>query len=127
MSEWLFPDTFCGKGKEREIDRPKSIDDAVRARDEEDEAEGDVEMVEEGHAERDRAIIERGGAGKVSEAQRTHKDESPEGVVKEEWGRERRRLNEIWRYDVDRGGALGIGMGMGEDEDRVIIDDLDPK
>ena len=38
-----------------------------------------------------------------------------------------RRMNEVWRYDVDRGGALGVGMGITEDEDRIIIDDLDPK
>ena len=39
----------------------------------------------------------------------------------------RRRLNEVWRYDVDHGGALGVGMGMAEDEDRILIDDLHPK
>lgn len=39
----------------------------------------------------------------------------------------RRRLNEVWRYGVDRGGAVGVGLGMIEDEDRVVIDDLDAK
>ncbi|WWC88395.1 uncharacterized protein L201_003306 [Kwoniella dendrophila CBS 6074] len=39
----------------------------------------------------------------------------------------RRRLNEIARYDVSRGGALGVGMGMEEDIDRVVVDDLDSK
>ncbi|WRT68052.1 uncharacterized protein IL334_005027 [Kwoniella shivajii] len=39
----------------------------------------------------------------------------------------RRRLNEAWRYDVSRGGALGVGMGMEEDIDRVVVDDLDSK
>nr|XP_031864462.1 uncharacterized protein CI109_000376 [Kwoniella shandongensis]KAA5531534.1 hypothetical protein CI109_000376 [Kwoniella shandongensis] len=39
----------------------------------------------------------------------------------------RRRLNEVWRYDVDRGGALGVGMGVLEDQDRVIVDDLESK
>lgn len=39
----------------------------------------------------------------------------------------RRRLNEVWRYDVDRGGGLGVGMGMVEDDDRLVIDDHDIK
>ena len=39
----------------------------------------------------------------------------------------RRRLNEIRRYDVDSGGAVGVGMGTLRDDDRVVIDDLDPK
>ncbi|OCF37306.1 hypothetical protein I316_01215 [Kwoniella heveanensis BCC8398] len=39
----------------------------------------------------------------------------------------RRRLNEICRYDVSRGGALGVGMGVAEDQDRVIVDDLESK
>jgi hypothetical protein len=39
----------------------------------------------------------------------------------------RRRLNEIRRYDVDSGGAVGVGMGTVRDDDRVVIDDLDPK
>lgn len=39
----------------------------------------------------------------------------------------RRRLNEVWRYDADRGGALGVGMGVAEDEDHIVIDDHDPK
>jgi enhancer of polycomb-like protein len=39
----------------------------------------------------------------------------------------RRRLNEMCRYDVNKGGALGVGMGVSADEDRVIIDDLDLK
>jgi pyruvate/2-oxoglutarate dehydrogenase complex dihydrolipoamide acyltransferase (E2) component len=39
----------------------------------------------------------------------------------------RRRLNEIRRYDVDSGGAIGVGMGIVRDDDRVVIDDLDPK
>ncbi|WVF68779.1 hypothetical protein IAT40_003551 [Kwoniella sp. CBS 6097] len=39
----------------------------------------------------------------------------------------RRRLNEVCRYDVSRGGALGVGMGVAEDKDRVIVDDLDSK
>ena len=39
----------------------------------------------------------------------------------------RRRLNETWRYDVDRGGGLGVGMGLVEDDDRLVIDDHDIK
>jgi hypothetical protein len=39
----------------------------------------------------------------------------------------RRRLNEIRRYDVDSGGAVGVGMGVAKDDDRVIIDDMDSK
>ena len=39
----------------------------------------------------------------------------------------RRRLNEVRRYDVDGGGAVGVGMGISRDDDRIIIDDLDPK
>lgn len=39
----------------------------------------------------------------------------------------RKDLNETWRYDVDRGGAVGVGMGLEEDYDRVIIDDLEAK
>jgi hypothetical protein len=39
----------------------------------------------------------------------------------------RRRLNETRRYDVDSGGAVGVGMGTLRDDDRVVIDDLDPK
>jgi enhancer of polycomb-like protein len=39
----------------------------------------------------------------------------------------RRRLNEVRRYDVDSGGAVGVGMGTGRDDDRVVIDDLDAK
>jgi enhancer of polycomb-like protein len=39
----------------------------------------------------------------------------------------RRRLNEIRRYDADSGGAVGVGMGVAKDDDRVVIDDLDPK
>nr|ODN91801.1 hypothetical protein L203_01053 [Cryptococcus depauperatus CBS 7841] len=35
--------------------------------------------------------------------------------------------DEIWRYDVDKGGALGVGMGLEDDQDRVIIDDLESK
>lgn len=42
-------------------------------------------------------------------------------------GAKKRKLNEAWRYDVDRGGALGVGMGISEDDDRVVIDDLDIK
>ena len=37
------------------------------------------------------------------------------------------RLREGFRYDVDSGGAVGIGMGMSNNEDRLVIDDLDPK
>jgi hypothetical protein len=39
----------------------------------------------------------------------------------------RRRLNEFRHYDVDSGGAVGVGMGVGRDDDRVVIDDLDAK
>lgn len=39
----------------------------------------------------------------------------------------RRRLNEVRRYDVDSGGAVGVGMGISRDDDRIIIDDQDPK
>jgi hypothetical protein len=39
----------------------------------------------------------------------------------------RRRLNEMRRYDVDSGGAVGVGMGVAKDDDRVIIDDMDSK
>ena len=39
----------------------------------------------------------------------------------------RKDLYETWRYDVDRGGAVGVGMGLEEDYDRVIIDDLEAK
>ncbi|KAK4683741.1 enhancer of polycomb-like protein, partial [Tremellales sp. Uapishka_1] len=39
----------------------------------------------------------------------------------------RRRLNENWRYDLDKGGALGIGMGISEDDDRMVVDDFEPK
>lgn len=39
----------------------------------------------------------------------------------------RKDLNEIWRYDVDRGGVVGVGMGLEEDYDRVIIDDFEVK
>lgn len=39
----------------------------------------------------------------------------------------RRRLDEVRRYDVDTGGAVGVGMGISRDDDRIIIDDLDPK
>lgn len=39
----------------------------------------------------------------------------------------RRRLDEVRRYDVDSGGAVGVGMGISRDDDRIIIDDLDPK
>jgi enhancer of polycomb-like protein len=39
----------------------------------------------------------------------------------------RRRLNEVWRYNVDRGGGLGVGMGIIEDDDRLVIDDHDIK
>ena len=39
----------------------------------------------------------------------------------------RRRLNESVRYDVNRGGAVGVGMGITEDNDHIVIDDYDPK
>lgn len=39
----------------------------------------------------------------------------------------RRRLNEVRHYDVDSGGAVGVGMGVARDDDRVVIDDLDAK
>lgn len=39
----------------------------------------------------------------------------------------RRKLNEIWRYDADHGGCVGVGMGISEDQDRIVIDDLDAK
>lgn len=39
----------------------------------------------------------------------------------------RRRLEEVRRYDVDTGGAVGVGMGISRDDDRIVIDDLDPK
>lgn len=39
----------------------------------------------------------------------------------------RRRLDELRRYDVDTGGAVGVGMSISRDDDRIIIDDLDPK
>lgn len=76
--EWLFPDSL---GAKADSNRPKSIDDVQRDRD---------DLEEEGRAKR-------------------------------------RRLNEMWRYDVDSGGAVGVGMGVNGDEERVIIDDLEPK
>lgn len=45
----------------------------------------------------------------------------------DEFSAKRRRLNEVWRYDVDHGGALGVGMGVAGNGDWVLIDDLDPK
>ncbi|WVQ96306.1 hypothetical protein IAU59_003410 [Kwoniella sp. CBS 9459] len=77
---WLFPDNVPRKSASY---RPKSIDEALEARELEQE-----------------------------EADSPNK---------------RRRLNEICRYDVSRGGALGVGMGVAEDKDRVIVDDLDSK
>ena len=57
----------------------------------------------------------------IDEVDNEDKDETMEDRTK------MRRLNEIWRYDAERGGALGVGMGDPEDEDRIVIDDLDPK
>jgi len=51
-------------------------------------------------------------------------DLDPEEIYRQA---KRRRLNEIRRYDVDSGGAVGVGMGTLRDDDRVVIDDLDPK
>ncbi|WVQ65343.1 uncharacterized protein L199_003519 [Kwoniella botswanensis] len=45
----------------------------------------------------------------------------------DDWSQKRRKLNELSRYDVSRGGALGVGMGMEEDMDRVVVDDFDSK
>ncbi|WVW84986.1 hypothetical protein I302_107022 [Kwoniella bestiolae CBS 10118] len=45
----------------------------------------------------------------------------------DELSSKRRKLNEVSRYDVSRGGALGVGMGMEEDMDRVVVDDFDSK
>lgn len=64
----------------------------------------------------------------IDEVEEDKEDED----ANEDWplptgGAKKRKLNEIWRYDVDRGGALGVGMGVPEDDDRVVIDDLDVK
>lgn len=50
-----------------------------------------------------------------------------EDEVEERVGEKRKRLNETCRYDVNKGGALGVGMGVGDEEDRIIIDDTDIK
>ncbi|WVR06584.1 hypothetical protein IAU60_003616 [Kwoniella sp. DSM 27419] len=54
-------------------------------------------------------------------------DELPIAADPDDHSEKRRKLNEIWRYDVSKGGALGVGMGVVEDQDRVIIDDMDQK
>ena len=54
-------------------------------------------------------------------------DDIEDDGVDERQEAKRRRLNEMCRYDTDKGGALGVGMGVSADEDRVIIDDLDLK
>lgn len=55
----------------------------------------------------------------IDEVEEEMREQSPKAMRKD--------LNETWRYDVDRGGAVGVGMGLEEDYDRVIIDDLEAK
>jgi enhancer of polycomb-like protein len=42
-------------------------------------------------------------------------------------GGKKRKYDEMWRYDADSGGAIGVGMGVSQEDDRVVIDDLDLK
>jgi hypothetical protein len=108
----LFPNTFCNKGKERA--RPRSIDDALP---------GLTEGFDDQEVVRSHDVIPSQRALQIKAAQDGKKPDDAD----DEGRRKRRRLDEVWRYDVDRGGAVGVGMGVMEDADRVIIDDLDSK
>ncbi|ORY30601.1 enhancer of polycomb-like-domain-containing protein [Naematelia encephala] len=103
LEDRLFPDTLCLRPASR---RPRSIDDIPQRKDDDEEEEDEDEDEDDGDEAAER--VQDDGDDTFSSTKR-------------------RRLNEIWRYDADHGGAVGVGMGLAGDEDRVIIDDLDPK
>lgn len=79
---------------------------------------------------RDWLFADRSGS-RVSRRRPRSIDEVEDEVDEQEGERQaemkRRKVDEVWRYDASRGGALGVGMGLGNDEDHFVLDDLDAK